>query len=104
MKQKPTRYRARRSHILSFIAAVILTIVGFLISLPFVWLIIIKGNNYHNMDFLGFLMILGFVVGGISFMFGAVSLLIGNRPVGTASTTDMDIARIRFQVENKKDK
>ena len=86
---------------MSFLAAVILTVVGFLISLPFVWLVIIQGNNYHHVDFLGFLMIMGFVFGGIMFMFGAVSILVGNRPVGTASTTDMDIARIRFEVEKK---
>lgn len=98
------RYRTKKSHIISFIAALILTIVGFLISLPFVWLIIIKGNNYHSVDLLGFLMIVGFVLGGIMFAFGLVSILIGNRPVGTASTTDMDVARIRYQVENNKGK
>lgn len=54
------------------------------------------------MDFLGFLMIVGFVLGGIMFAFGLVSILVGNRPVGTANTTDMDIARIRFEAERKK--
>lgn len=101
-RKPPVFYKQKRSHILSFIAAVILTVVGFLISLPFTWLIIIRGNTYHDMDFLGFLMIVGFVLGGIMFAFGLVSILVGNRPVGTANTTDMDIARIRFEAERKK--
>lgn len=105
MRIKTARYKGnRRANVLSLLAAIIITVVGFLISLPFTWLVVIKGNAYHNMDFLGLLMIVGFVLGGILFMFGLVNILIGNRPVGSSSTLEMDIGRIRYKVENDKTK
>jgi len=103
---RTVRYRVNNSsgriNILSFLGAIILTIVGFLISQPFFWVVIIFGYNFHHISFLILLMIIGFIAGAPMFMFGLISLFMGNRTVGTASTTNLDIGRIRYTVETDK--
>ena len=46
------------------------------------------------------MMLLGFMVGAPMFLFGLINLLIGNRPRGSSSLAEIDLARIRYQVEN----
>lgn len=97
------RYR-QRNNVLSFVGAIVLTLIGFAICMPFFWLTVIVGMNFHYVTLLPLLMISGLIVGGPMFMFGLISLLRGNHVSSSASTAELDIGRIRYAVETEKRK
>lgn len=100
-----SRFSNRRGSILSRIAAIIVTVVGLVISLPFTVIVIIMGRNYHSVTFLEFLMLMGFFIGAPLFAFGLINLLIGGRSAGSnASTAEIDLGRIRYTVETDKNR
>lgn len=104
-KTKIKRYSKRRGSVLSFVASVICTVVGFIISSPFTIIVIIMGHNSHHVSFLSFLMLMGFFIGAPLFIFGLINLLIGGRSAGSnTSTTELDISRIRYMAETEKDR
>ena len=99
MRQKTLKYRPRRASAVSFVAAIIFSIIGFLISLPFIVIVIFLGSQFHFITFYIALMLLGFVIGGPMMVFGVISLLIGNKNTGSSSTAELDLGRIRYTVE-----
>ncbi len=104
-KIRVNRYSNRRGSILSRIAAIIVTVVGLVISLPFTVIVIIMGRNYHSVAFLEFLMLMGFFIGAPLFAFGLINLLIGGRSAGSnTSTAELDLGRIRYTVETERDR
>lgn len=104
-KTKIKRYSKRRGSVLSFVASIIVTIVGLVISLPFTIIVIILGYNFHSVAFLEFLMLMGFFIGAPMFAFGLINFLIGSRYAGSnTSTTELDISRIRYMAETEKDR
>lgn len=99
------RFSNRRGSIISRVTAIIVTIVGLIISLPFTIIVIIMGYNFHSVSFLQFLMLMGFFIGAPLFMFGLINLLIGGRSAGSnTSTAELDLGRIRYTVETDRNR
>ncbi len=104
-KTKTIRYSKRRGSVLSFVASIVATVVGFIISLPFTILVIILGYNFHSVSFLEFLMLMGFFIGAPVFAFGLINLLIGGKSASSnTSTAELDLGRIRYTVETDKNR
>ena len=102
MKSKVIRTRSNRSSkygVMSFISAVIMTIIGFIILQPFFWVVIVYGNNFHHYTFPILLMLVGFVVGAPMFIFGIINLFFVRTGNGGYSNSNLDIGRIRYVVE-----
>jgi hypothetical protein len=88
--------------VFTFAVSAILMSVGFLISLPFIYYVLILNQNFHYLTLPIILMILGVIIGGPIFLGGLISLLAGGRlSSNSGSLSDIDTARIRYEVENR---
>lgn len=78
------------------LTAIILMIVGLLLSLPFVYGMIFSAPSVL-MTLWDMMCIILLVIGGPTFMYGTASFF--SRTYGSASTTDIELGRIRYAVE-----
>ena len=95
---RPRNPNRRPSNILSFFGSIVLAIVGFILSQPFLWIVIIFGHNFHHITFPIFFMLAGFMIGAPMFLFGVISMFTV-RNYGSSNTTNLDIGRIRYTIE-----
>lgn len=99
MKTRTIRSRPNSRYAMRLITSVVVAVVGFIIALPFVIDTFILEHNYHYFGIWQVLGLIGFVLGAPMFFGGIISLFVRNNTPGSSNTTNIDIARIRYQVE-----
>lgn len=87
----------RSNRVISFAAAIVVTVVGFIMFQPFLWSVLIFGED-HKITQSVFLMGISFIVGLPTFLFGLVNLFLDD-PAGYSSTAELDVQRIRYTTE-----
>lgn len=91
--------KIKSSYTVKTTSSLILIIVGFLVSIPFIIDVMLFDNNYHYIELWPFLRFLGMLVGSSMFLFGFISLMVRNCSGGSSSTAELDLARLRYTVE-----
>ena len=92
--------RRNGNYVIQSSTSIGLIIVGAIISAPFIIDTIILGNAYHQISFWLFLQIVGLLIGGPMLLGGMISLFTRKSASGSSSTAELDIARIRYNIEN----
>lgn len=88
--------------LISRTTAMMACIVGLAMVQPFIWIVMVFGTHTPYMTLIQFMSIVGLIVGGPVFLFGLMHLICKSSYGPSASTTDLDISRIRYTVETDK--
>jgi hypothetical protein len=88
--------RSRTTHLMSKVSAIVLVIVGILMSIPFVW-VMLFGAHQPNISIGRIIAVIMIIFALPMFGFGFIGLF-ARRNSGTDTVTS-DMSRIRFTVE-----
>lgn len=95
------KYKANHRNILSFTASIVVSVVGFVMTLPFLWFVAFAASSPY-MSMFQFLSIIGIVIGAPMSVFGLVNLFTERSFGPSHSSSELDISRIRYTVETDK--
>lgn len=90
--------RSNSGKLFSKLSAIIMSIVGFIMSTPF-WVSVFMSQGHHYMSLLDIVFIISMLVGMPMMIMGIVSLLVGKAGASAASYNDHDVSRMRHVIE-----
>jgi ABC-type phosphate transport system permease subunit len=94
------RAKPKSRYVMNIISSIVMIIVGAIISIPFIIDVLILDHNYHYITFWPFMRFIGLLIGAPMIVFGIIALLVRKHRHGSSSTASIDLARIRYTVEN----
>lgn len=102
--RRPSFNNSRRNvttYVFNFAVAAIMIAVGFLLSLPFLYVSFVLNWHFHSITFWPFIMLIAFMCGAPCFIGGLIGLLTARRSSPAQSNVPQDVERIRFAVETE---
>lgn len=100
MNQKDFDKREKQKRAANVSKGIVFTIVGAIAVCPFIWDSFIQGHEYKYIEFWPITYLIMFI-GGLGLFIAGLLLLLVKGNNATASTLELDVARIRFTTETQ---